>query len=75
MITYMQLFSGYNFESSGSVIKLSDGKRELTSSEISEFQTTSSSGSKYCAYLKLDGTEIEWDECTETRRYLCEYKG
>ena len=66
---------GYNFESSGSVIKLADGKRELTSSEISELQSTPSYGSKYCSNLKLDGTEVVWDECDATRRYLCEYKG
>ena len=57
------------------VIKLSDGKRELTSSELSELQSTSPSGSKYCSYLKLGGRKIEWDLCSESRRYLCEYKG
>ena len=61
-------------ESGGSII-LSDGKRELTSSEISELQHSASTGSKYCSFLRRDTAKVMWDLCQVTRRYLCEYKG
>ena len=71
---YNWLCSGYNFESGG-VNRLSDGKRELLNSEKSELGNSLPSGSQYCAYLKMDGTEVMWDSCSTTRQYLCEYKG
>ena len=60
----------------GGEIKLSDGKRELLASEVSELWETSPTGLNSCSYLtRLTTPGVGWDECDKTLRYLCEFKG
>ena len=65
-------------------IKLSDGKRELVSSETSKLWKTDQAP-KPCSVLSRASTnnidvggsqfKVFGADCTEKRHYLCEYKG
>ena len=68
----------------GGKIDLSDGKRELLSSEASKLWKTAQASKPCSALSRASGNNIDvggsqfkvfWDECTEKRHYLCEYKG
>ena len=80
--TYSQI-SGYYMEDGGK-IRLSDGKRELLSSEASKLWKTNQAP-KPCSVLSHASTnnidvggsqfKVFGSDCTEKRHYLCEYKG
>ena len=80
--TFSQI-SGYYMEDNGK-IKLSDGKRELVSSETSKLWRTDQAP-KPCSVLSRASTnnidvggslfKVFGADCTEKRHYLCEYKG
>ena len=57
---------------------LSDG-REMTDTEFSALEDGSSQDRSACAtcdcaYLNSGG-KLVWAECSDSRRYICEYKG
>ena len=57
---------------------LSDG-REMTDTEFSALEDGSSQDRSACAtcdcaYLNSGG-KIAWGQCSDSRRYICEYKG
>ena len=47
----------------------------MLTSERDALEHARPTGSQYCSFLQQNGNGFEWRECTETRRYLCEYKG
>ena len=56
-------------------IILSDGKREILSTEFDDLKdSTAPTTSEPCSFLTTDG-KVKWAECTGSHRYLCEYKG
>ena len=75
--------SGYYMDDDGK-IRLSDGKRELLSSEASKLWKTNQAP-KPCSVLSRASTnnidvggsqfKVFGSDCTEKRHYLCEYKG
>ena len=70
-----QLPLGYYAEADGSR-RLSDGRRELTTSELSELRSNTATGTKYCSFLDASNEpKFKWGLCTTPHRYLCEYKG
>ena len=80
--TFSQI-SGYYIEDDGKM-KLSDGKRELLSSENSKLWKTNQAP-KPCSVLSRASTDnidvggsqfkVFGADCIEKRHYLCEYKG
>ena len=43
-------------------------------SEINALQHASPTGTM-CSFLKTSNGKVDWMDCTQVRRYLCEYKG
>ena len=68
---------GYYREAGGNPeIILADGNREILDSEFNVLKSAATpTATELCSVLHASSNEVLWKGCTDTHRFLCEYKG